>query len=175
MDDFEIKIVKYFNNSENNIFNKIILFSNSLIFLAFFWIFFVAIAIIKNPSIAEEFIKIIFIISLLHFLITELLLKHLLLFLFPKRKRPYIAYPEKIKTIGKSFSDSSFPSSHVVSTVAMLFIFINFYPSIIFLSIMLVIFMAFSRLRLGMHYPSDIIAGILIGMLYGYVAILIIR
>jgi membrane-associated phospholipid phosphatase len=35
--------------------------------------------------------------------------------------------------------------------------------------------MGWSRLRNGMHYPSDILAGIILGILYGYLALAILK
>lgn len=172
---FEIKIVQYFNKIGSKKFDDFLALINSIRFLAIFWVAMIMIAIIKHPEIINSFLVAVGIVTILHFGITEGIMKHLLLYFVPKRKRPYVAYPDLIKSIGKKFSDSSFPSSHMASTVAMLFVIITFYPSLLFLSVALVLIMAFSRLHSGMHYPSDILAGIILGLLYGWIAMEILK
>jgi len=54
----------------------------------------------------------------IHFVISEVLLKHLVLAELPMRVRPYLAHPDLITPVGHRFVDSSFPSSHAASTVA---------------------------------------------------------
>lgn len=171
MDEFEIKIVNFFAKIGGKKLDSILAFVNSVPFLAFFWFALVAIAMLKHPEIAKLFFEVVLAVAFLHFGITEGIMKHLLLYFIPKRKRPYIAFPEMIKPIGMKFSDSSFPSSHMATTAAMLFVIVSFYPSLIIPSIIFALVMGFSRLHNGMHYPSDIIAGIILGIFYGWVAI----
>jgi len=170
MDKFEIKFVKYFNHLGGRRLDVFLGFINSIRFLAFFWIMLVLFAVVRDPEIAKSFLIAVSLVAILHFGITEGILKHLLLYVIPKRKRPYAAYPEMIKPIGKKFSDSSFPSSHMTTTVAMFFVITFFYPSVIIPAIILVFLMAFSRLHNGMHYPSDILVGIILGIAYGLAA-----
>jgi len=62
----------------------------------------------------------------------------------------------------------SFPSSHAVNNFAAatyLSFFFKKYKKIFFITAVLI---AISRVYLGLHYPSDIIAGALIGALLGY-------
>lgn len=112
---------------------------------------------------------------ILHFVISEGILKiggkKIGLF----RQRPYVAHPEEIKPIGGKFSDSSFPSSHVASTVAILSTLVFFYPSFIILAILIALIVGFARLHNGMHYPSDIIAGIILGIVYASVALFLMN
>lgn len=175
MDEFEIKIVKYFNQIGSKNLDAFLGFINSIRFLAFFWIVVVALAVIRHPEIDKPFIEAVVIVAVLHFGITEGIIKHLLLHVISKRKRPYVTYPGLIKPIGKKFSDSSFPSSHMTTTVAMFFVITFFYPSLIIPAVVMVVVMAFSRLHNGMHYPSDIVAGIAFGLGYGWIALESIR
>lgn len=175
MDELEIKIVKYFNQIGSKKLDIFLGFINSIRFLAFFWLVLVSLAILKHPEISEAFVKLVVIVSILHFGITEGIIKHLLTYAFSKRKRPYIKYPELIKPIGKKFSDSSFPSSHMTTTVGMFFVITSFYPSLLVPAIIASLAMAFSRLYNGMHYPSDILAGVALGLSYGWIALEIAR
>lgn len=169
--DIEKRIVEYLNRIGGKKFDYFLALINSIRFLAFFWIVLVMLAIFKHPEITKSFLAAIVAVAVLHFGITEGILKHWLLNFMPKRKRPYVQYSDTIKPIGKKFSDSSFPSSHMASTVAMFFIITTFYPSLIIFALVFVLFMAFSRLHNGMHYPSDILAGIVFGLLYGWAAL----
>ncbi|EKD58967.1 MAG: hypothetical protein ACD_56C00017G0005 [uncultured bacterium] len=175
MNESEIKIVRYLNKIGGKKIDAVLAFMNAVSFLAFFWTALVVLALVKHPEIAESFILAVMIVSLLHFSITEGIIKHLLTHIFSKRKRPYEAYPEQIKPIGKKFSDSSFPSSHMATTVSMLVVITSFYPSLVVPAVIFFLVMAFSRLHNGMHYPSDILAGSLLGLGYGWIALEIVR
>lgn len=175
MDNFEIKFVKYCNQAGFKKLDDFLSLVNSIRFLAFFWLILTIIAIASHPIITESFLVAVLIVGVLHFGITEGIIKHFLTRFFPKRKRPYVAYPELIKAVGKKFSDSSFPSSHMATTVAMLVVIVSFYPSLLFLSLAMIVLMAFSRLHNGMHYPSDVAVGILLGYAYGWAALKIIE
>lgn len=171
MNDLEIKFVVLCNRLGKGKVDNFLRFISSIRFLAFFWGIAVAIGILKNPSIIKPFGEAVLIVTALHFSITEGLIKHLLLRIFPKRKRPYLSYPKLVKPIGRKFSDSSFPSSHMATTVAMLVVIVAFYPSLLWLALAGALVMAFSRLHNGMHYPSDVLVGIALGLTYGYVAL----
>ncbi len=175
MDKFEIKIVKYFNQIGSKKIDKFLGAVNAVSFLAFFWVTLTVIAVTTHPTITQKFVVAVLIVCVLHFSITEGIIKHFLTRFFPKRKRPYVAYPDSIKSVGKKFSDSSFPSSHMATTVAMLVVIVSFYPSLLALSILMIVLMAFSRLHNGMHYPSDVLVGICLGFSYGWVAMQIVR
>jgi len=89
------------------------------------------------------------------------------------RPRPYIAYSELIQPIGKHYNDSSFPSSHMVLTVAMITVLIILFPAMRPYAILYVLLMAWSRMYNGMHYPSDILVGTFFWILCGRVAVIL--
>ena len=110
----------------------------------------------------------------LHFLISEALLKHLVLAELPMRVRPYLAHPGEIVPVGYRFTDSSFPSSHAASTAAILAVFGHGYRRFLPVPLVAVLFafvMCFSRVHNGMHYPTDVLAGSALGVAYGALAI----
>lgn len=83
------------------------------------------------------------------------------------RPRPFFTVPEVI-FFSCSFGPS-FPSGHMTRISAIAGAFSKIYSGWIkYLMILLSIFVGFSRLYLGVHYPSDIIAGGIIGYLVGY-------
>jgi membrane-associated phospholipid phosphatase len=107
----------------------------------------------------------------LHFLVSEALLKHLVLSEFPMRVRPYLAHPDAIDPVGYRFTDSSFPSSHAASTAAIVMVFGRGYPRFAVVGVAFVITMCLARVHNGMHYPTDVLVGSLLGVGYGMLAI----
>lgn len=80
-----------------------------------------------------------------------------------------------IELIIKAPSSYSFPSGHTASSFAaatVLGYYIKKYKYVFYFCAFLV---AFSRLYLWVHYPSDIVGGIILGILGGYIAIIIIN
>jgi len=57
----------------------------------------------------------------------------------------------------------SFPSGHTLHAVAFTTIAIAHYPQLAFLLIPFAFLVALSRMVLGLHYPSDVLAGAAIG------------
>lgn len=78
------------------------------------------------------------------------------------RLRPYIAYKDLITPIGNHLSDSSFPSSHMAGTLMILTILIRLIPTSRPIAIIIALLMAFSRIHNGMHYTTDVVAGIIL-------------
>jgi undecaprenyl-diphosphatase len=109
-----------------------------------------------------------------HYIITEGIIKYGAKKLSLIRKRPYMAYPNEIRGIGRNFSDSSFPSSHVASVTGGLVVLYFAFPLVWPILVSFAILLAFSRLHNGMHYPSDILAGVVLGLFYGYAVMMII-
>ena len=99
-------------------------------------------------------------------LITEFVINDLILKNIIARNRPFIDYPFDL--LIKIPSSYSMPSGHSASSfaVAMVFAFRKEKGSL--LMILLASLMAFSRLYLFVHYPSDVIVGIALGTLVAF-------
>lgn len=65
----------------------------------------------------------------------------------------------------------SFPSSHAVNNFAGAFIISHFYKSQRWYWYAFAAFVAFSRTYVGVHYPSDIVAGAFVGLGIGFTVI----
>ena len=82
------------------------------------------------------------------------------------RDRPYITYPDIVNKTGIVYNnDPSFPSGHTSSAFATATSLSLAYPEwyVIVPSYLYAGTMAYSRMYLGVHYPSDVIAGALLG------------
>ncbi|MEI7896684.1 MAG: phosphatase PAP2 family protein [bacterium] len=84
------------------------------------------------------------------------------------RDRPFTTYSyiEKLSSGG----DSSFPSGHTVEAFAVAAAMLALFSrrKIIIPLYAWAMLVAYSRMALGVHYPSDVLAGILIGSLIGW-------
>lgn len=172
--NFEKKVVIFLNKYESKKIDAVSTLISSVSFLIIFW-FMVAGVLIYWDALIGFLISIcLVVVFFLHFLISEGVLKGGAKLLKLQRARPYKAYPEEIRGIGRRFSDSSFPSSHLASMVGGFFVLINFYAFLWPYCVLLTLLIGLSRIRNGMHYPSDILAGILLGSLYGYLTLKIV-
>lgn len=97
---------------------------------------------------------------LLGVLITNLTLKNLV-----DRTRPYETVAAIIPLIPRPV-DSSFPSGHTCASFAAAFIYFRMLPRSYGISaLILAALIAFSRLYLGVHYPTDVLVGFLVAAL----------
>lgn len=62
----------------------------------------------------------------------------------------------------------SFPSSHAVNNFAAAMFFTYFYRHLKWILFSVATLMALSRIFVGVHYPSDVFGGALIGLVIGY-------
>jgi undecaprenyl-diphosphatase len=111
----------------------------------------------------------------IHFLVSEAILKHLLLAEVPMRVRPYLAHPGEIVPVGHLFTDSSFPSSHAASTAAIVTVLVHRYRRFLALGVGFCALMCLSRVHNGMHYPTDVLTGSILGVGYGLAAVRIVN
>ncbi|TAK96330.1 phosphatase PAP2 family protein [Patescibacteria group bacterium] len=105
------------------------------------------------------------------FSINEVLIKRILTKWWGVRLRPYMAHPDKIVPVGRRHSDSSFPSSHVAGMMSGSTVLVFYHPSLWPLLLLATALVGFSRLHNGMHYLSDLLAGAVLGMMYGALGI----
>lgn len=82
-----------------------------------------------------------------------------------KRFRPYLVMAE-IKLLGKPLKDHSFPSGHTTSIFSIVTAFAMTFPTVAAWGYGLASLVGISRIYLGFHYPTDVLAGVLIGVVF---------
>ena len=83
------------------------------------------------------------------------------------RVRPYVTVEGLFSLVGPERS-YSFPSGHSATAFAVAYVLARMLPVKYGAPILLLAaLMAFSRLYVGVHYPTDVLAGVLVGVLVG--------
>ena len=78
------------------------------------------------------------------------------------RPRPYEAHPEVV-LFAAPLDRFSFPSGHTLHAVAFTIVSLAYYPWLAWVTVPFTLLVAASRVTLGLHYPSDVLAGALLG------------
>jgi undecaprenyl-diphosphatase len=86
------------------------------------------------------------------------------------RSRPYSVLHE-IDLIERPLDAGSFPSGHTLHAVSFTLIATAAYPELAWLLVPFASLIALSRLVLGLHYPSDVLAGAAIGFAIAHTAL----
>ena len=100
------------------------------------------------------------------YIVSELLLKELF-----QRPRPESIIPDAVIQAFGSSSSFAFPSSHAAVSFAIAFVLSRQYPILTPFHFGFATIIALSRIYIGLHFPSDIIYGALIGTIMGWVAV----
>jgi undecaprenyl-diphosphatase len=83
------------------------------------------------------------------------------------RLRPCTVLPDVITPVGCTGS-YSFPSNHAFNNFAAATFIYRFFPKLKWALFITAILIAVSRVYLGLHYPSDVLGGAILGSISGY-------
>ena len=103
-------------------------------------------------------------------IVTNLLLKNIV-----ARPRPFAEIEALIPMITKP-KDFSFPSGHTTASFAVALVMLRMLPKKFGIpAVVLAALVAFSRLYLGVHYPTDVLAGFVIALVGSTLSVWIVR
>ena len=83
------------------------------------------------------------------------------------RVRPCNALIDAITPVGCA-GGYSFPSNHALNNFAAAIFLMRLFPNYKWIFLVVATLISISRIYLGVHYPSDVIGGALIGVAFGY-------
>ena len=107
---------------------------------------------------------------LINLCITNISLKNII-----ARPRPFNVNPELV-TLIKHPSSFSFPSGHTSGSFTAALVLFHLMPKKIGVpAVVLATMIGFSRMYVGVHYPTDVLGGIAVGIIASTVAILVVR
>lgn len=161
--NIDSKILFFINkNMSSNILNDIMIFITNLGDNGFIWLLITAILLIRKKTRSTGIrIAIALILSVLA---GNLILKNLF-----ERSRPFFIFPH-INILIEEPSGFSFPSAHSMSSFAAATVIFLSNKKFGILALILALLIAFSRLYLFVHFPSDVIIGSTIGILLGIIS-----
>ena len=88
------------------------------------------------------------------------------------RERPYTT--GEIEAHGRPIDQFSFPSGHALHAVSFTIIGVSFFPVLGWFLIPLAALIAISRVVLGLHYPTDVLVGGILGAVLAEVLLAIV-
>ena len=80
------------------------------------------------------------------------------------RERPFITH-DQVECAAAPLDRYSFPSGHTMHAVAFAILFSAYLPVLAWIMVPFALLVAASRVILGLHYPSDVVVGALLGAL----------
>ena len=162
---FDLGILKFISeNFHHPVLDKIMIFVTNLGEAGAIW-FAAAIMLLLFKKTRK--IGAITIFSLvLCALLNEVVIKNIV-----QRSRPFVDN-DFINLIIKEPNSYSFPSGHTAMSFAAAGVWVRFTENKLYklIFIALAVLMSFSRLYLMVHYPTDVLAGIVVGLFSAYIA-----
>ena len=155
MDNLGLFYLIFGTNNKNNILDQLMIFgAEYLIILAFILIFLIA---FKGKTKERKAL----ILALFSLPILVIIIKFIHLFFY--EPRPYVTLD--ISPLIAHEENASFPSRHITIMSAIAFSYIYFKSKWSPLFLFFLLWVGISRVYVGVHYPLDIIGGIIVGII----------
>lgn len=90
-----------------------------------------------------------------------------------RRPRPFRRHADIVPRV-RPLDEFSFPSGHTLHAVTFTIIALAYYPGLAWVLVPFTLLVAASRVVLGVHYPSDVLAATGIGVLIATLSLLVI-
>ena len=166
IDAFGEKIIGFIYN-KNRFIDKLMIAVTLSGELGIIWII-ISFFLFSRTKYTKEAIMVLLAIALASIL-GEGIIKHIV-----KRKRPFIKNNIRKLLISQP-GTYSFPSGHTASSFAAATVFIRTDMRLTYLIVVIAILISFSRLYLRVHYLSDVIGGIILGVFSGTIVVMIFK
>lgn len=165
MVNFELRILNAIQTMRTTPMDKFMVTISSVGNLSIIWIAFIFIFLAAKELKDQG--KIMIVGFALNILLVNILVKNLV-----ARPRPY-EVANFTNLLVQKLSDNSFPSGHTsyAFTFATIITRLNKNKALIVFTDILAILIAFSRLYLYVHFPTDVLAGVVFGILIGILSI----
>ncbi len=164
------------NNLHSKFLTPIMLFVSKITHAGLFWIalnlIFLILAVIKYKKLSLA-VAVSLVTLLVGWLINDKVLKNVF-----ERPRPFVVIEEIrlfMESIGYTSSGYSFPSGHSFSSMEQAIILTGMNKKLGYFTIPFAVIVGFSRIYLGAHYLTDVIAGLILGLLFGLLANFVIK
>lgn len=158
----DMSIVRLLYNYHQSLLNHIMIFFTNLGDNGIIWIFITLILILNKKTRKIGFLALISLIF--NALIVNVVIKPL-----AHRPRPFSEMKD-ILLLVKAPKDFSFPSGHTSASFTMVYIIYKNLRKYFIPTLIIALLISFSRLYLSVHYPSDVIAGLILGLFSGFLA-----
>ncbi len=88
-----------------------------------------------------------------------------------ERPRPFVAHPDTVHVLLAHASDPSFPSDHASPAFAIAIVVLWFHRRLGVGALLLATIMSVARVYVGDHYPGDVTAGAIVGLIAAIVLV----
>lgn len=87
------------------------------------------------------------------------------------RPRPFVDHPRTVHVLLGHVRDASFPSDHVAAALAISIVLLSAHRRLGIVAIVVAVLVGYARVYVGDHYPTDVLAGALVGTLSALVVL----
>ena len=165
----ELQILHWFGSIHNPVLNPIMYFFTCLGNAGIFWIL---LALALLTVLPKKYRKVGLTMAIA--LILSLIMCNGVMKIFYHRVRPFVTDPTLQETelygIFATIHDWSFPSGHTSASFAAAVAMFMWYKKEGTGALIIAALVSISRLYLTVHYPTDVLASLILGSLYGVIA-----